>query len=196
MFTNVFFNFCHVFTFFLIFIWTFFLHLWYGIDTNIIHTQSHKCKILCRSPHDRGQNHLSCPMDVSAFVASVSTSRRHTYKLHRSSGRRAKTYAGRIGRGQLIIIRYDTIRNVILTCAQTLTWISLIYRTEPRTKKENRKKNKKRICSEVSVNSPWNPWSNSWRRKGRLRWVGFAEIRFAEKGRFKHEMKEWGVMEY
>jgi len=28
---------------------------------------------------------------------------------------------------------------------------------------------------EVSVNSPGNPWSQSGRRKGRLRWEGFAE---------------------
>jgi len=41
-------------------------------------------------------------------------------------------------------------------------------------KVENRN-NKKRICSEVSVNSPGNPWSQSGRSKGRLRWEGFAE---------------------
>jgi len=30
---------------------------------------------------------------------------------------------------------YDTTRDVILTCAQKLTRVSLIYRTEPTTKK-------------------------------------------------------------
>jgi len=42
---------------------------------------------------------------------------------------------------------------------------------------ENRKfkKLKKRICSEVLVDSPGNPWSQFRRRKGRLRWEGFAE---------------------
>ena len=44
------------------------------------------------------------------------------------------------------VFRYVTMRNAILTCAQKLTRVSLIYRTEPTTKK--------------------------WRRKGRLRWEG------------------------
>jgi len=32
-------------------------------------------------------------------------------------------------------LRYDTIQNTILTCARKLTWVSLIYRTEPTAKK-------------------------------------------------------------
>ena len=32
-------------------------------------------------------------------------------------------------------IRYDTIRDAIFTCARKPTWVSLIYRTEPTTKK-------------------------------------------------------------
>ena len=42
---------------------------------------------------------------------------------------------------------------------------------------ENRKsrEKKKRICSEISVNSPGNPWSQSRRRNGKLWWEGFAE---------------------
>ena len=35
-----------------------------------------------------------------------------------------------------------------------------------------------------------NAWSQCGRRKGRLRWIGFAE-----KEGLKPEMKEWGVME-
>jgi len=44
--------------------------------------------------------------------------------------------------------------------------------------------NEKRMCSEVSINSPQNPWSQSRRRKGMLRWKGFAE-----KEGFKPRMK-------
>jgi len=68
-------------------------------------------------------------------------------------------------------------RDAILTCAGKPTWVSLIYRTEPTTKKckTGKLKIKKRICLEVTVNSLGNPCSQSWRRKGRLRWEGFAE---------------------
>ena len=41
--------------------------------------------------------------------------------------------------------------------------------------KKEKLKSKNWICSEVLVNSPGNLWSQSWRRKGRLRWEGFAE---------------------
>jgi len=67
------------------------------------------------------------------------------------------------------------------------TAVNSIYRTEPKTKKwkTEKVKSKKRVSSEVSVNSPGNPRSQFGRRKGRLRWGGFAE-----KGRFKPGMKE------
>jgi len=73
----------------------------------------------------------------------------------------------------------------------TETRISLIYRTEPTTKKwkTEKVKSKKRICSEVSINSPGNPCSQSWRRKGRLHW-------FVEKEGFKPALKEAEMMEY
>ena len=65
------------------------------------------------------------------------------------------------------ILRYDTIRDAILTCARKPTWVSLIYLTEPTTKKwkTEKLKRKKRICSGVSVNSAGNARSQSWRKK-------------------------------
>jgi len=81
------------------------------------------------------------------------------------------------------------IRDAILTRTQKPTWVSLIYHTEPATKKwkTEKLKSKKWICSEVSVNSLGNPCSQSWRRKGRLQWEGFAE-----KECFKPGMNDWG----
>jgi len=50
------------------------------------------------------------------------------------------------------------IWEAILPCAQKPTQVSLICRTEPKTEKSGKEKQfKKRICSEVSVNSPGNP---------------------------------------
>ena len=49
---------------------------------------------------------------------------------------------------RILVVFYNTIRDAILTGAQKLTQVSLIYRMEPTTKSgENEKlKSKKRIC--------------------------------------------------
>jgi len=66
------------------------------------------------------------------------------YQCHHSMS----NWVGRLSNA----IRYDTIRDAILTCARKLTWVGLIYRTEPTTKKcKNRKtKSRKQICSEIT----------------------------------------------
>jgi len=48
--------------------------------------------------------------------------------------------------------------------------------------KTEKLKSKKRTCSQVSVNSSGNPWSQSLRRKGTLRWKGFAEKEVSKPG--------------
>ena len=50
---------------------------------------------------------------------------------------------------------------------------------------EQEEQRKKRICSEVLVNSPGNPYSQSRRRNGKLWWEGFVE-----KESFKLGVKE------
>ena len=77
----------------------------------------------------------------------------------------------------------DTIRDAILTCARKPTCVSLIYRTEPTTKKcKNRKKTKsrKQICPEITVNSPGNPCSKYLSKKKGRAIVG----RICREGRF------------
>ena len=81
--------------------------------------------------------------------------------------------------------------NVILTSDQKPYMSRLIYSKEQTTtdrgeQEEWKTKEEKRICSEVSVNSPGNPRSQPRRRKGRLWWE-----RFVEKESFKPGVEEW-----
>jgi len=71
-------------------------------------------------------------------------------------------------------IRYDTIRDAILTCARKPTWVSLIYRTEPTTKKCKTEKLKSKTNMLRRKQSGESMWSLLM-KKGRLRWEGFAE---------------------
>jgi len=70
-------------------------------------------------------------------------------------------------------IRYDTIRDAILTCAQKPPWVGLVYSTEPTTKKwrKEKLKRRKRISSEVSAGSPGNLWSQYWKINAYWYWV-------------------------
>jgi len=76
----------------------------------------------------------------------------------------------------------NTIRAANLTCAQKLTWVTLIYRTEPTTKscKTDRLKSGKRIRSEVSANMQSGESVESVLEKKRKGTVG----RICSKGRF------------
>jgi len=51
------------------------------------------------------------------------------------------------------IVRYDTIWDAILTCNQKLTWVSLIYRTEPTTKTWKNRKTKSKLEGKYSLES-------------------------------------------
>jgi len=82
------------------------------------------------------------------------------------------------------ISQCNTIRDAILTCTHKLQQLKS-------GKSGKLKSKKKRVCSEVSVNSPGNRWSQSWRRKGRLQWEGFAE-----KEGLSLEWKSEVVMDY
>jgi len=86
---------------------------------------------------------------------------------------------------------YDTIWDAMLTCNQKLTWVSLIYCTEPTTKKWKNRKREKWICSEVSVNSVGNPrWVSSEEEK-----EGYDGKKMQKRKVLSLEWKSKGVME-
>ena len=140
------------------------------------------CHICLRTEHSTDASATMPPAaDMShGYASMMMDSLLNINSTQPQNGRRTRVAVLTLDR-----IRYNTIRDAILMCAQTLTWVSLIYRMEPTTKKWEKKK--KRICTEVSVNSLGNLWSQSWRRRGRLRREGFAEKEGDKRG-----MREWG----
>ena len=92
---------------------------------------------------------------------------------------RVGSYVCAVSICELTSMRYDTIRDAILTCARKPARVGLIYRTEPTTKKcKTRKKTKSRrqICSEITVNTPGNPCSEYLsRRQEGLQWESCEE---------------------
>ena len=86
------------------------------------------------------------------------------------------------------LIRYDTIRDAISTCARKPTWVGLIYRTETTTKncKTEKLKSKNRYARSNSK-SRRNHVVSPEEEKERLQWEGFAE-----KAGFKSGMKDCG----
>jgi len=77
-------------------------------------------------------------------------------------------------------VRYDTIRDAILTCTRKPTWVSLIYRTKTTTKKYKTEKIKvKTDMLRTNSKSLGNPCSQSRRRKGKA-----AVGRICRKGRY------------
>jgi len=90
-----------------------------------------------------------------------------------------------------LVVRHDTIRDGVLTCARKPTRVGSIYRTEPwqlkSVKKQKKTKSREQIRSEITVNSPGNPRSEYLsRRKEGLQCEGFAE-----KEGFKPGIKKW-----
>ena len=79
---------------------------------------------------------------------------------------------------------YNTIRDDILTCARKPTQVSLIYRTEPTTKKCKTEKVKTDMLRSNSK-SLGNHVVSPEGEKERLQWEGFTE-----NGGFKPGMKE------
>jgi len=90
-------------------------------------------------------------------------------------------------------IRYDTLRDAILTCAQKLTRVSLIYRTEPTTKRWKTVKLKSKKTNMFrSIGKQSGESTESAPKKKMKAAVG----RICRKGRFLAWNERAMVMEY
>ena len=74
-----------------------------------------------------------------------------------------------------VTIRYGTRCYFKMRSKADVSQLNLPHGTKKL--ESGKRKSKKRVCSEVgiTVNSPGNPWSQSWKRSRRLRCEEFAE---------------------
>jgi len=87
--------------------------------------------------------------------------------------------------------RYNTIRDAILTCAQKLTWVSIIYHTEPENKVENKKEKTDMLRSITKQSGESMETACILHRKGQqMLWHCWSGIR---KSIWSIQIEWWGV---
>ena len=86
-----------------------------------------------------GQIGLSRGRGKCPYICPSASRRRSSLRRNGAVSSWWTPSSGRTRRDSCLTIRHDTIRDVILTCAQKPTWVSLTYRTESTTKKWKQK---------------------------------------------------------